>query len=97
MHRKSEFFLLIVLLVVVSRHSLLSVLLVVVSRLLKGVGICRLDEVAETVHKLDDLCCDIQAVLADLDWSMGQKGLDDSDVRLPRIFCSHEVFVLDLS
>lgn len=45
----------------------------------------KLDEVAETVHKLDDLCCDIQAVLADLDWSMGQKGLGDSDTFLKEI------------
>jgi GH24 family phage-related lysozyme (muramidase) len=45
----------------------------------------KLNEVSEVVHKLDDLCCDIQAVLADLDWSMGQKGLGDSETFLKEI------------
>jgi hypothetical protein len=64
-----------------SSRRFLSVILIIVHSSKQTSFNFRLNEVSEVVHKLDDLCCDIQAVLADLDWSMGQKGLGDSEVR----------------
>lgn len=45
----------------------------------------KLDRAAKDVHNFNDLCCDVQAVLADLEWSMGQKGLSDSETFLKEV------------